>query len=79
MVSHAGDISFSPQNNKSYKKLPKDTIHAPEGYSTNDFRDPQVIRMDEYDEYWMLVGGKIINPIKQVTKSNMMIISLASQ
>ena len=46
------------KNNKSYKKLPKDTIHAPEGYSTNDFRDPQVIRMDEYDEYWMLVGGK---------------------
>ena len=46
------------KDNKSYKKVLKDTIHAPEGYSGNDFRDPQVIRLDEYNEYWMLVGGK---------------------
>ncbi len=63
------------KDNKSYKKRPKDTIHAPEGYSSDDFRDPQVLWMDEYKEYWMLVGGKRIDDsgscILRYTSSNL--------
>jgi beta-fructofuranosidase len=46
------------KDNLSYKKLTKDTLRAPEGYSTNDFRDPQVLWMEDYGQYWMLVAGK---------------------
>ncbi len=40
----------------NYKKDYENIIHAPEGYSTTDFRDPQVYRMD--DGYLMLVGAR---------------------
>ncbi|MBR4356650.1 MAG: hypothetical protein IKQ00_01895 [Butyrivibrio sp.] len=41
------------KDNKTYDKDPDNIIHAPEGYSTEDFRDPQVLRTD--DGYMMLV------------------------
>ena len=44
------------KDNKKYKKNYDSIIHAPEGYSTNDFRDPQVIKTD--DGYIMLVGAR---------------------
>ncbi len=43
-------------NNKKYVKDYDEIIHAPEGYSTNDFRDPQVYKTD--DGYLMLVGAR---------------------
>ena len=43
-------------DNKTYTKNYDDIIHAPEGYSTNDFRDPQVYRTD--NGYIMLVGAR---------------------
>lgn len=44
------------KDNKKYEKNYDEIIHAPNGYSTNDFRDPQVIKMD--DGYIMLVGAR---------------------
>lgn len=43
-------------DNKKFTKNYEEIIHAPEGYSTTDFRDPQVYRMD--DGYMMLVGAR---------------------
>ena len=43
-------------NHKNYKKDYENIIHAPEGYSTTDFRDPQVYKVD--DGYLMLVGAR---------------------
>ena len=40
----------------NYKKDYGNIIHAPEGYSTTDFRDPQVYKMN--DGYLMLVGAR---------------------
>ena len=44
------------KDNKTYVKDYENIIHAPSGYSTNDFRDPQVIKTD--DGYLMLVGAR---------------------
>lgn len=44
------------KDNKTYVKDYENIIHAPVGYSTNDFRDPQVIKTD--DGYLMLVGAR---------------------
>ncbi len=44
------------KDNKKYKKKYEEIIHAPDGYSTADFRDPQVYRTD--DCYIMLVGAR---------------------
>ena len=44
------------KDNKTYTKDAENIIHAPEGYSTEDFRDPQVLRTD--DGYMMLVGAR---------------------
>jgi len=44
------------KDNKKYTKNYDEIIHAPEGYSTTDFRDPQILRTD--DGYIMLVGAR---------------------
>lgn len=44
------------KDNKTYTKNYENAIHAPEGYSTTDFRDPQVYRTD--NGYLMLVGAR---------------------
>lgn len=46
------------KDNVSFKKVPKDTVYAPDGYSGYDFRDPQVLWMEEFGKYWMLVAAK---------------------
>ncbi|WP_408071532.1 hypothetical protein [Butyrivibrio sp. JL13D10] len=44
------------KDNKKYEKNYEEIIHAPNGYSTTDFRDPQVYHTD--DGYIMLVGAR---------------------
>jgi beta-fructofuranosidase len=41
-----------------WTKHPEQTFYAPAGYERNDFRDPHVIRVEEKDEYWMLVTAR---------------------
>ena len=43
---------------KTWTKVPEDTFFAPKGYSTDDFRDPEVFWMDEDQCYWMLVAAR---------------------
>ena len=42
---------------KSWEKVPEDTIFSPEGYSKDDFRDPEVFWVPEEECYWMLVAA----------------------
>ena len=44
------------KDNKTYTKNYEDIIHAPSGYSTVDFRDPQIVKRP--DGYIMLVGAR---------------------
>lgn len=46
------------QDNKAWTKLPEDTFYAPEGYDSNDFRDPFVFWNEEEMCYNMLVGAR---------------------
>lgn len=48
-------------DNENYTKVAEDTFYAPEGYSTNDFRDPQVYWSEDEQCYIMLVGAKKID------------------
>ncbi len=41
-----------------WTKHPEHTFTAPVGYERNDFRDPHVIRVEERDEYWMLLTAR---------------------
>ena len=43
---------------KNWTKVPEDTFFAPEGYSHDDFRDPEVFWVDEESCYWMLVAAR---------------------
>jgi beta-fructofuranosidase len=49
-------LHATSKDNKSFTKDYDNIVHAPKGYSTNDFRDPQVYRTD--DGYLMLVGAR---------------------
>jgi beta-fructofuranosidase len=51
-LSHGDDIPINEKGECCYDEI----IHAPEGYSTTDFRDPQILRTD--DGYIMLVGAR---------------------
>jgi beta-fructofuranosidase len=42
---------------RTWKKLPNDTFLAPEGYESDDWRDPFVFRKD--DEWWMLLAARL--------------------
>lgn len=42
---------------ENWTKLPEDTFFAPEGYSKDDFRDPEVFWVDSENCYWMLFAA----------------------
>lgn len=42
----------------SFTKLPDDTFYAPEGYSTDDFRDPFAFWNEEARCYWLLIAAR---------------------
>ena len=41
-----------------WEKRPEDTFFSPEGYSKDDFRDPEVFWVEEEQRYWMLVAAR---------------------
>lgn len=43
---------------ENWEKHPEDTFFAPENYSKDDFRDPEVFWMEEDNCYWMLVAAR---------------------
>ena len=43
---------------ETWTKIPEDTFFAPEGYSTDDFRDPEVFWSDEEQCYWLLIAAR---------------------
>ena len=43
---------------QTWTKQPEDTFFAPEGYSTDDFRDPEVFWVDEEQCYWLLIAAR---------------------
>ena len=43
---------------ETWTKQPEDTFFAPENYSHDDFRDPEVFWMDEDGCYWMLIAAR---------------------
>ena len=42
----------------SWEKQPEDTFFSPEGYSRDDFRDPEVFWVEEEGCYWMLLAAR---------------------
>ena len=46
---------------ENWTKVPEDTFFAPEGYSPDEFRDPEVFWVDEEQCYWMLVAAQEIS------------------
>ncbi|MBR4446439.1 MAG: hypothetical protein IKS37_11160 [Solobacterium sp.] len=42
----------------TWTKLPEDTFFAPENYSKDDFRDPEVFWVEEENCWWMLMAGR---------------------
>ncbi|HHX61313.1 MAG TPA: DUF4975 domain-containing protein [Epulopiscium sp.] len=45
-------------DNINWTKIPEDTFLAPEGYSSDDFRDPSVFWNEEDNCYWMLISAR---------------------
>ena len=43
---------------ENWTKQPDDTFFAPAGYSTDDFRDPEVFWMEEEGCYWLLIAAR---------------------
>ena len=43
---------------KTWEKHPEDTFFSPDGYSKDDFRDPEVFWAEEDGRYWMLVAAR---------------------
>ena len=43
---------------ETWTKQPEDTFFAPETYSHDDFRDPEVFWMEEDGCYWMLIAAR---------------------
>ena len=43
---------------ESWTKQPEDTFFAPDNYSRDDFRDPEVFWMDDDGCYWMLIAAR---------------------
>lgn len=42
----------------NWEKQPEDTFFAPEGYSTDDFRDPEVFWVERDQCYWLLIAAR---------------------
>lgn len=43
---------------QNWVKLPEETFFSPDGYSKDDFRDPEVFWVEEENCYWMLVAAR---------------------
>ena len=43
---------------ESWTKIPEDTFFSPEGYSKDDFRDPEVFWVEEEQCYWLLIAAR---------------------
>ena len=43
---------------ENWTKVPEDTFFAPEHYSTDDFRDPEVFWVEEEQCYWLLIAAR---------------------
>ena len=43
---------------ENWTKIPEDTFFSPDGYSKDDFRDPEVFWVDEEQCYWMLIAAR---------------------
>ena len=41
-----------------WTKVPEDTFYAPDHYSTDDFRDPQVFWNEEAGCYWLIIAAR---------------------
>ena len=41
-----------------WEKHPEDTFFSPEGYSRDDFRDPEVFWMEADQHYWLLIAAR---------------------
>lgn len=52
-VMHA--VSTDREN---WNKLPEDTFFSPDGYSKDDFRDPEVFWVEEEQCYWLLIAAR---------------------
>ena len=46
------------EDREHWTKRPEDTFFSPEGYSKDDFRDPEVFWVEEEQRYWMLVAAR---------------------
>ena len=42
----------------NWEKRPEDTFFSPEGYSRDDFRDPEVFWVEEDQRYWLLIAAR---------------------
>ena len=42
----------------NWEKHPEDTFFSPEGYSRDDFRDPEVFWMEADQRYWLLIAAR---------------------
>lgn len=42
----------------TWEKLKDEVLYAPEGYSNNDFRDPELLWCEEENCYWLLVATR---------------------
>ena len=43
---------------ETWTKLPEEAFFAPDNYSKDDFRDPEVVWVEEEQCYWMLIGAR---------------------
>ena len=43
---------------EEWTKIPEDTFYSPEGYSKDDFRDPEVFWVEGEQCYWLLIAAR---------------------
>lgn len=43
---------------QTWTKVPEDTFFSPDGYSKDDFRDPEVFWVEEDQCYWLLIAAR---------------------
>ena len=46
------------EDRRNWTKVPEDTFFSPDGYSKDDFRDPEVFWSESDQCYWMLVAAR---------------------
>ena len=52
-VMHATSV-----DRQNWEKHPEDTFFSPDGYSRDDFRDPEVFWVEEEQRYWLLIAAR---------------------